>query len=143
MNTYADTSLLTAYYCPEAGSDKAQAFLVKQEGVSISWLTEAEMMSAISRKVRERELSKQDARKIADLFQEHVQGGYYEVLALEATDYESAVELLGRFNTPLRTLDALHVAVALRESRPLATADDKLAKAAKRCGVKSHFVRYP
>lgn len=143
MNIYADTSLLAAYYCPEAGSGKAQVFLAKQEGVSISWLTETEMMSAISRKVRERELSKPDARRIADLFQEHVQGGYYEVLALEATDYRLAKELLGRFDTPLRALDALHVAVALRVARPLATADDRLAKAAKRCSVKSHFIRYP
>jgi len=70
LNIYADTDQLTAYYCPEAGSGKAQAFLAKQEGISISWLTETELRSAISRKVRERELSKPDARKIADLFRE-------------------------------------------------------------------------
>jgi predicted nucleic acid-binding protein len=41
----------------------------------------------------------------------------------------------------LRTLDALHLAIALRESLALATADRGLADAAKKLGMKVMFVR--
>ena len=87
MAVYADTSLLTAYYCPERGSDRAQAYLISQSSLSISWLTETEMISALSKKVKGRQLSPDDARKIIKLFRQHINTGSYEVLIVGASDY--------------------------------------------------------
>lgn len=143
VTIYADTSLLTAYYCPECGSDQAQAYLTSQKSIAISWLTETEMISALSKKVREREISREDAQKIVRVFQGHIQTGSYEVLSIGASDYRDANRFIGRFNTGLRTLDALHVAVALRENKTLATADIKLAEATGHLGGKVDFIDYP
>ncbi len=139
---YADTSLLTAYYCPERGSNKAQAYLTAQSDLAISWLTETELISALSKKVRAQTMSADDAQKISGLFQEHIDTGIYAMLPIEASDYRQANRLISRFNTNLRTLDALHLAVALRENKIMATADVKLAEATEQLGGQANFIDY-
>lgn len=142
MVVYADTSLLTAYYCSERGSDQAQAYLAAQSNIAISWLTETELISALSKKVRARDIAAGDARKIAALFQGHIDIGIYTMLSIEASDYRAANRFIGRFDTNLRTLDALHAALALRENIILATADVKLAEVTKRLGGNVNFIDY-
>lgn len=142
MAVYADTSLLTAYYCPERGSDQAQVYLTSQNSIAISWLTEVEMISALSKKVRQQTMSPGDARKIAKVFQTHIDTGNYEILSIGASDYREANRFIDRFDTGLRTLDALHVALVLRANKTLATADIKLAEATERLGGNVDFVNY-
>ena len=48
---YVDTSVLVAYYSPEKLSERAEEFLIGQDRVAISNLTELELFSALSRKV--------------------------------------------------------------------------------------------
>ncbi len=136
-----DTSVLTAYYCPEPGSENAQKLLVNQPGLAVSWLTEVELISAISRKVRERGLTRRDAGRIVALYREHVNGGSYRLSRLESVDFKWAAGTIGQFDNKLRTLDALHLAVVVRESLNLATADRVLADAAKEFGVKATLLR--
>ena len=142
MTVYADTSLLTAYYCPERGSHMSQAYLTAQNGIAISWLTETEMLSALSKKVRGQEMAPDDVRRIIKLFQEHIAAGKYEVLSIGASDFRDANRFIGRLDTGLRALDALHVAVALRKKKTLATADLKLAEATGRLGGNVDFIDY-
>ena len=142
MAIYADTSLLTAYYCPERGSGQAQTYLTSQKSIAISWLTETEMISALSKKVRGREISRDDAQRIVKVFQQHIEAGSYEVLLIGVSDYRDANRFIGSFDTGLRTLDALHVAVALRENKTLATADIKLAEATEYLGGNVDFIDY-
>jgi predicted nucleic acid-binding protein len=63
-------------------------------------------------------------------------------LLVGVSDYRDANRFIGRFDTGLRTLDALHVAVALRENKTLATADIKLAEATERLGGNVDFIDY-
>lgn len=142
MIVYADTSLLTAYYCPERGSNQVQAYLTAQGNIAISWQTETELISALSKKVRASAITADDARKIVKLFQAHIDTGIYEMLSINASDYRQAIRFIGRFDTNLRTLDALHIAVVLRENNILATADVKLAAAAERLGGNVYFIDY-
>ncbi len=128
--------MLTAYYCPEPASQTAQSVLTSHSDPAISWLTGVELLSALSRKVRERSLEQDDAGRIARLFRNHVADGYYTVLPLEHADYEAAQERIGRFDTALRTLDALHLAVAMRGTDRLATADRTMASVAQMLGMK-------
>lgn len=129
-----------AYYCPEPGSDSAQRFLVENPGASISWLTGVELMSALSRKVRERGIERRDAARIAALYGEHVAHGCYRLLPVEAEDFERAVAAIAQFDNALRALDALHLAIVQRQSLDLVTADRDLAEAAKGLAIKVTFL---
>lgn len=108
---------------------------------SVSWLTGIEIMSALSRKVRERELARRDAERIATLYREHVSQGCYNLIPLDGVDIEWAERHISKFDNSLRTLDALHLAIAARESLGLATADRRLADTAKKFGMKVTLVR--
>jgi hypothetical protein len=128
---YVDTSLLAAYYCPEALSEKAEIFLTTHSPLFISTLTELEMFSAISRKVRGKELNRPTASRILAKFLSHLDGRFYTCLSVETQHIRLAHDWVGQFNTRLKSLDALHLAVASLEGLNLVTADRDLAESAK------------
>lgn len=129
---YIDTSVLGAYYCPEALSEVAERALRQITAPVISLLSEVEFASLLSRKRRLKELSERDARGILDLFDTHVAEGLYRRIALSSDHYLKARQLIASKIGSLHALDALHLAAAISESLPLMTADRDLAKAAKR-----------
>jgi predicted nucleic acid-binding protein len=128
---YVDTSLLAAYYCPEALSEKAEIFLTTHSPLSISTLTELEMFSAVSRKVRGKELNRTTASRILAKFFSHLEGRFYTCLSVETQNVRLARDWIGQFNTSLKSLDALHLAVASLEGLTVVTADRNLADSAK------------
>ncbi len=127
---YIDTSLLAAYYCPEELSDRVQAFLAKQVKPAISYLTEVELSSAVSRKVRMGELSQADGTRILSKFQSHIESDIFTIYPLEKLHWRIAAGWLRLCNTSLRTLDALHLALAFENELILATSDRHLINAA-------------
>ena len=137
---YVDTSLLAAYYTPEPLSGKAEDFLIGQEGLAISSLTELEFFSALSRKVREEGLRPMDAKKIASRFLSHVDGNFFKYLTVETRHFRLARDWLGLFNTSLRSLDALHLAVATSQGLAVATADLKFSQSARAMGLEVLFL---
>jgi len=141
MNAYVDTSVLGAYYCPEALSSAAEAALRGIELPVISGLSELEFCSLIAKKRRLKELTTQQAEKILELFGNHVSEGFYRRMSLTAEHYLKARELIGSVRIPLHTLDALHLAAALAETVPILTADRGLAAAAKRHKCKVILIR--
>jgi hypothetical protein len=132
---YLDTSLLAAYYCPEPLSEAAQRVVMETPEPTVSRLVEVELYSAVAMKVRMGGLDTRSAGRITSLFQAHLAGGSYHVVPLDAREFAVARDWLGRFDTPLRTLDALHLAAAFANNLPLLTADRNLAKAAALLGV--------
>lgn len=132
MSAYIDTSVLGAYYCPESGSKAADEALRRIKYPTISVLSEVEFYSLVSKKQRLKELTERQARDVLELFGNHVAEGFYRRLPLSTEHYLRARHLLKLFTVPLRTLDALHLAVAMTESLALATSDRTLAAAAKR-----------
>lgn len=141
MNAYVDTSVLGAYYCPEALSSAAEAALRGIELPVISGLSELEFCSLIAKKRRLKELTTQQAQKVLELFGNHVSEGFYRRMSLTAEHYLKARELIGSVRIPLHTLDALHLAAALAETLPILTADRGLAAAAKRHKCKVVLIR--
>lgn len=132
---YVDTSVLAAFYCPEPFSAKAERLIRAELAPAVSDLTEVELLSALSRKTREGELSVIDATRIAGQFASHLNGNLYTRIPLQRSHYVTARDWMGRFATPLRTLDALHLAVAASTGRRLVTADRGLARSANELGV--------
>lgn len=133
---YVDTSVLVAYYWPEKLSRAAQSVIRRADGPTISPLVETEFYSALALKTRMGELDVESARRILSVFRLHRADGIYRVVPIEAAEYEIAREWIGTFRTGLRTLDALHCAVAFSHGLVLVTADKILADAAGHFGVR-------
>ncbi len=132
---YVDTSLIAAYYTPEPLSDQVEEFLRSQDRPGVSSLTELELFSALSRKVREEGLDPADAGKVGARFLAHLENEFYTRVPVEAGHYRLAREWLGLFKTSLRSLDALHLAVASTGGLTVATADLGLSKSARVLGL--------
>jgi predicted nucleic acid-binding protein len=139
---YIDTSVLAAYYCPEAMSAKAEKAILRSDLPAISLLVEVEFYSAVARKSREGALSEVDATRIVTRFRLHIEERCYERLSIDAAHYEIARDWVGRFATPLRTLDALHLAVCFASDAVLLTADVGLAKAARHFRVPTDLLEH-
>ncbi len=137
---YLDTSVLAAYYCPEAMSAKAELAVRRCGEPAISWLVEVELSSAVARKVREGGLSRTDAVSTLARFRLHVDQDCYGRLPIEAMHYGLARDWLGLSVAPLRTLDALHLAVCFAAGAALLTADRDLARAARQFKVRTHLL---
>jgi uncharacterized protein len=135
LRYYIDTSLLTAYYTPEPLSNRVEEFLRSQDRPTVSNLTELELFSALSRKVREKGIKPADAGKVGARFIAHLETELFTLLPVNAGHYRLARDWLGLFNTSLRSLDALHLAVASTGGLTIATADVGLAKAARTLGL--------
>lgn len=132
--------MLAAYYCREPLSERAERALRSAPEVCLSDLTGLELTAAVSRKVRARGLSPESARAILDLFTEHLEQGVYRRLAITAAHFLRAREQLSRLDTPLRTLDALHLAVAADSGATLLTADRTLHAVARAAGLGSRLL---
>src|SRR5207302_9983331 len=138
---YIDTSLLVPYYCPEALSQAAERMLRGDPRPAVSDLVEVEFFSALARKVRVREMTAADATRTGEQFLDHLGTGLYARIAVQRRHYEAARGWLARFTSPLRALDALHLALTDVEGLRLATADRDLFRSARSLGVAVTLVR--
>jgi predicted nucleic acid-binding protein len=132
---YLDTSILAAYYCPEPLSEKVEKIIISAKRPCISFLTEVELASAISRKIREKNLSPEDGNKIFNQFQTHLKESIYRLISVEDRHYQTAKNRILQFAVPLKTLDAIHLAIAAEGDLTLLTADRQLAISAKYFGI--------
>ena len=98
---YIDTSILTAYYCPEPRSARVQRLLTKLDGPTISPLVEVELHCAISRKVRAGELDPTDAHRIFAQFQAHLSEPRYHLVPIGAAEYTLARDWIAQLAAAL------------------------------------------
>jgi len=137
---YLDTSVLAAYYCPEPLSTAVQRRLGRAEAFAISPLVEVEFHSALAAKVRTGDLAAVAAARVRDLFRQHLADNCYGFLSIGAPEYALARDWLGQFSTPLRALDAIHLATAYINGLAILTTDKGLARAATHFGVRSELI---
>jgi uncharacterized protein len=135
--------VVVAYYCPEPLSRQAERIVRSQVRPAISDLTEVEMVSALARKTRSREILHEEAQRVVAEFLVHLETNLYARLALGREHYKLAREFIGRFTTPIRTLDALHLAVAAAGGLRLVTGDRHLALSARTVGVQTEWIKAP
>lgn len=137
---YLDTSLLGSYYTPEPLSETVTHAIVAADDLMISPMVELELYSLVSLKVRTRELSRPAGQKALAQFRTHLNGGYYGIVEIGPRQYDIARTWMSGFDTPLRTVDALHLACAFVHGQPLWTSDKPLAQAAKTLGVEHRLI---
>jgi predicted nucleic acid-binding protein len=134
---YLDTSALAKWYLHEEFSESFEEFLQTLPHAHISSLTRIEFRCLLARRRRSQEISAQLESEIQGQFQQDIRQGYLRVLPLGDAHVDAAVELMNRLSQhPLRSLDALHLAIvqgAALES--IATADRILAAAAEDLGL--------
>jgi uncharacterized protein len=132
---YLDTSVLGSYYCPESLSAAVAQALAGVRDPIISPLVELEFLSLLSLKVRTCDLTESAAHAALGQFRAHLANGEYRLIEIGPREYELAGQWLGAFRTPLRTLDALHLAAAAANRLQLFTTDVALAHAAAQLRV--------
>lgn len=134
---YIDTSALLKWYLPEAGSDAFTAWIATQHEASISRLVSVEMHVVLTRKQRIGELTAPQAKRALTTFLADVDDGLFRMQPIGEAHWDEAERLVA-FNTVpgLRTLDALHLAVArIDQAQIFVTADGALAVAARTLGM--------
>ena len=102
---------------------------------AISVLVKIEFLSTLTRKTRSFELDRDSARRVTHQFLTHLAGNCFAHLPVTDADYAQAWDWLKLSTTPMRSIDALHLAVAAANHIPLVTCDDALAQFAARVSV--------
>lgn len=132
---YCDTSVVVAYYVPETHSARAEQVLDGHPQRTISPLVLTEVSSALRRKVHDKALSRADALSAWEDFKQDVATGIFRLTELERRHYDHAAAQMWQTRERLRTLDAVHLAVAALDGLTMATADDLMAKVGKELGI--------
>lgn len=130
-----DTSIIVAFYIPEAISSRVQRLFSSDTELAISSLAEVEFASAIAKRVRMNSISQPDGQRVLDEFHTHLRDNLYAHKPITQEVFHQASQWLASFQTPLRTLDALQLAVAKVNDLPFVTGDKVLINAAGKLGV--------
>ena len=136
---YVDTSALAKRYIDEAGSEDFDAFLGRWPRVLISRLAVVEFRCVLQRRRRAAEIDAAYERAAMAGFADDVRSGYFQVEPLTDRHAVVAHDLVGQLaGHSLRTLDALHLAIAQSAGvTVLATADRAMARAAEALGIRT------
>jgi predicted nucleic acid-binding protein len=137
MGPYLDTSALAKWYLNEPFAEEFEAFIREQPTAAVSRLTVVEFRCLLARRRRASEITKSIESRVYVSFEKDVGAGFLQVHPVADEHLIAALSLitqLGRY--ALRTLDALHLAIAQGiHCRRLATADRTMAGAAKAAGL--------
>jgi uncharacterized protein len=131
---YLDASALVKLFVPEPESDHLNRALAGLTDVIVSDLALTEMASALGRRLRERRLTRDNVRRLyREASKLHASAHHAE---LTPPIHRRAERLMLSLATPLRALDALHLATALdAEAVTVVTFDPRLRDAADSQGL--------
>lgn len=137
IGIYVDSSAMAKLYVPEPESDLLDAFLRGRRDLMTSELVITEVISAVARRKRERLLNARQAHQIREAVIADATSGSFRRLDLSPAIHREAERmLLSSDSPPLRTLDALHLALALSGAATrVITFDSRLADAAMSQGL--------
>jgi predicted nucleic acid-binding protein len=137
---YADTSAFVKRYISEAASERFDAFFVARAPLAISRLTLAEMRCALARRRRAGQIGTALERAAMEEVRRDIQDGTVLVHPVSDPAVAAAYHLIDQLaDLPLRTLDALHISIALQhEAAGFASADRVQASAAQALGLETH-----
>ena len=132
MKVFLDTSAFAKRYVLEEGSDNVAALCQQADNLIVSVICLPELMSTLSRLVREKKLAKADYQKLkADAMADLVD---VDICQITPAILASVVSLLE--SHPLRAMDALQVACALAVAPDrFVSADYRQLAAARKAGL--------
>lgn len=135
MTLYLDASIIVSLFTPEPTSDDIQGALARSgEKLAVSDFGAGEVSSALSRKVRERTVTSDDAIAALHDLDEWRRSVPLAVKTTTA-DIARADRLVREFRLKLRFPDALHIAMCEARQLRLVTRDRLMADAVETLGV--------
>ena len=144
MNAYADTSFLLSLYGRDANSPRAAALVARDKpSFFVTEFGEVEFNNAVERLLFSRHgqarWTQNEARAVRDRFDLYSNAGVVQLRPVPNQTWQMAVQLSRQYTAKLgtRTLDVLHVAIAL-SLRPdvFFTFDKRQWKLAKAVGLR-------
>ena len=134
MKAYLDSSAFAKRFVEEEGSARVETVCSQASELGLSVLCVPEVVSALNRRKREHALTAvqygEAKRRLLDDVRDAV------IVNLTPSVIGSAIRVLE--TSPIRAMDALHVACALEWGADLfASSDDRQLKAAKKAGLRT------
>ena len=137
MKLFLDSSAFAKRFVEEAGSREVEALCSQAAELCLSVVCVPEIVSALSRRRREKVLSPRDYARAKERLALDVRDAV--IVNLTPDVVQESIKVLE--TTAVRTMDALHIASALVWDADLfATADQRQLAAAKLLGLKTRLV---
>ena len=136
MSLYLDASALVALFTVDTFSARASGYFEPNKTLLlVSDFAAAEFASALSRRVRTKELSREEAHRAFTNFDQFTERQAAHRIETSSGDMKAAEGFLRTLTLPLRAPDALNIAIAQRIGASLLTFDVKMAACARALGV--------
>ncbi len=134
MKVYLDSSAFAKRFIEELGSDKVEALCLSATELGLSVLCVPELISALNRRLREHQLTQSQYKEAKRRLLSDVRDA--DIITLTTSVVGSAIQVLEA--SPVRAMDALHVACALEwDAELFASVDAQQLTAARRAGLKT------
>ena len=133
MKIFFDTSAFAKRYVAEAGSHQVRALSMRADSLMVSVICLPELISTLSRLVREKNLARDAYSKLKDAATADIADA--DICQLTSEVLTLTIGLLE--SHPLRAMDAVHVACALTcKPDVFVSADHRQLDAARKAGLK-------
>jgi predicted nucleic acid-binding protein len=139
VSIYADSGFFVSLYVTDSHSSEAERKLVSRPALWMTPLHVAEWTHAIEQHVFRKLMSRGESDRIIEKFNEHRSRGLWKEGAVSEQAFEVCAQLARRYaaRLGLRTLDSLHVALALElNAERFWTFDDRQRKLAQAVGLR-------
>ena len=137
MKTFFDSSAFAKRFVEEVGSDLVEDACAQASELGLSVICVPEITSALNRRRREKSITKIQYTEAKRHLIEDIRDA--EIIHLTHPIVSASITILEE--SPVRAMDALHIACALEwEAEIFVTADKKQLSAAKRAGLKAQYV---
>jgi len=133
LHVYLETSALVGIYRQERFSSQVLSIVSDAPlPIVLTQLSLVEFDSAVARLVRAGDLTEARAAHVEKIFSGHIREGLFRIEPIMESVFWHARDWVSKRDTPLRTLDSLHLSSARLLGCLLVTGDQVLAKAAAR-----------
>lgn len=134
MKTFLDSSSLAKRFINERGSDSVEHICAQASELGVSVLCVPEIVSALNRRLRERALTRIQYNEAKRRLLEDVRDA--DIIHLTPPVIGSAIMIIEA--SPVRAMDAIHIACAVEwQAELFVSADKQQLSAAKRAGLKT------
>jgi len=134
MKAYLDSSAFAKRFVEESGSNGVDSICLQASELGLGVICVPEIVSALNRRRRERALSQSQYNVAKRRLLEDVRDA--DIISLTPSVIGSAIMVLEA--SPVRAMDALHIACAIEWGAELfASSDKQQLEAARRAGMKT------
>ena len=137
MKTFFDASAFAKRYVEEKGSQAVDGICQKASQISLSVICVPEIISALNRCIRDKRLSRRDY----DSIKRHLSDDVRDAVIINLTPELIATSTSLLEASPLRAMDSIHIACALKWGTDLFVSSDKQQiAAARKAGLQTKYV---